>query len=323
MNQLMITLGILIAYLVNLAFSSSEMWRAMFAVGAVPAALMVAAALWFLPESPQWLIANGQAEQARKGIASVADEATADTLVARAQQRIAEEREQRERNAASSGGTARRLLTPDLRPALVVGLTLAAVQQFGGINTIIYYAPTIIQQTGLNASNSIFYSVFIGLINLVMTLVAIRLVDRAKPPRHGARLARPHGGLDLHAGAGVRGRHELGADAAVHGRLHRGLRRRPRPRLLDAARRDLPAVGAGGGIERGHGGQLDLQLRRQPRLPARGLRPRPGRDLLDLRRDLRGRVLLRRPLPARDQGPRPGTDRGGAERPLRTRPGTA
>ncbi|MEW1611697.1 MULTISPECIES: sugar porter family MFS transporter [unclassified Streptomyces] len=179
MNQLMITLGILIAYLVNLAFSSSEMWRAMFAVGAIPAALMVAATVWFLPESPQWLISHGQADRAREGIASVTDEATADTLVARAQQRIAEEREKAERNSRTADRGAKKLFTPDVRPALVVGLTLAAVQQFGGINTIIYYAPTIIQQTGLNASNSIFYSVFIGVINLLMTLVAIRLVDRA------------------------------------------------------------------------------------------------------------------------------------------------
>ncbi|MFJ4967568.1 sugar porter family MFS transporter [Streptomyces sp. NPDC088755] len=179
MNQLMITLGILIAYLVNLAFSSSEMWRAMFAVGAIPAALMVAATVWFLPESPQWLISHGQADRAREGIASVTDEAAADTLVARAQQRIAEEREKAERNSRTADRGAKKLFTPDVRPALVVGLTLAAVQQFGGINTIIYYAPTIIQQTGLNASNSIFYSVFIGVINLLMTLVAIRLVDRA------------------------------------------------------------------------------------------------------------------------------------------------
>ncbi|MFC8626167.1 sugar porter family MFS transporter [Streptomyces anulatus] len=179
MNQLMITLGILIAYLVNLAFSSSEMWRAMFAVGAVPAALMVAATLWFLPESPQWLISHGQVDRARRGIASVTDEATADELVARAQHRIAAEREKQKRNAGAPDQGARKLLAPDLRPALVVGLTLAVVQQFGGINTIIYYAPTIIQQTGLNASNSIFYSVFIGVINLVMTLIAIRLVDRA------------------------------------------------------------------------------------------------------------------------------------------------
>ncbi|WP_411080811.1 sugar porter family MFS transporter [Streptomyces sp. cmx-18-6] len=179
LNQLMITLGILIAYLVNLAFASSEMWRAMFAVGAVPAALMVAASLWFLPESPQWLISHGQADRARRGIASVTDEATANELVARAQHRIAEEREKKARQSAEADRGARKLLTPDVRPALVVGLTLAAVQQFGGINTIIYYAPTIIQQTGLNASNSIFYSVFIGVINLVMTLAAIRLVDRA------------------------------------------------------------------------------------------------------------------------------------------------
>ncbi|HBF80591.1 MAG TPA: MFS transporter [Streptomyces sp.] len=184
MNQLMITIGILVAYLVNLAFSSSEMWRAMFAVGAVPAALMVAASLWFLPESPQWLISHGQVDRARRGIAALTDEATADELIARARHRIDAERAKERgdkdpRDSGAADGGIRRLLTPDVRPALVVGLTLAAVQQCGGINTIIYYAPTIIQQTGLNASNSIFYSVFIGAINLLMTLVAIRLVDRA------------------------------------------------------------------------------------------------------------------------------------------------
>ncbi|MEU4308498.1 sugar porter family MFS transporter [Streptomyces rochei] len=179
MNQLMITLGILVAYLVNLAFSADGTWRAMFAVGAVPALLMVAATLWFLPESPQWLISHGQDDRARRAIASVTDEATADRLIERARRRIAEEREKQEADPGATGQGTRKLLMPDVRPALVVGLALAAVQQLGGINTIIYYAPTIIQQTGLNASNSIFYSVFIGVINLVMTLVALRLVDRA------------------------------------------------------------------------------------------------------------------------------------------------
>ncbi|MEV6110479.1 sugar porter family MFS transporter [Streptomyces sp. NPDC051940] len=179
LNQLMITAGILVAYLVNLVFSSAEAWRAMFAVGAVPALLMVAATLWLLPESPQWLIAHGRPEVAHRWIASVTDDATADRLVERTRQRLAEERAERERQTLASGQRTRRLLAPDVRPALILGLTLAAVQQFGGINTIIYYAPTIIEGTGLSASNSIFYSVFIGIINLAMTLVAIRVVDRS------------------------------------------------------------------------------------------------------------------------------------------------
>ncbi|GAA2065391.1 sugar porter family MFS transporter [Streptomyces albiaxialis] len=187
LNQMMITVGILVAYLVNLAFAGSEMWRAMFAVGAIPALVLVAATLWVLPESPQWLIAHGHVDAARRDIAAVTNEATADALIARARRRIEGQRDKDAEAGAPEGKPegepekkgARRMLAPDVRPALVVGLVLAAVQQFGGINTIIYYAPTIIQQTGLNASNSIFYSVAIGVINLVMTLVAIRLVDRA------------------------------------------------------------------------------------------------------------------------------------------------
>jgi sugar porter (SP) family MFS transporter len=72
----------------------------------------------------------------------------------------------------------RALLASRVRPALVVGLVLAAMQQFAGINTIMYYAPTIMQETGLSASNSIYYSVAIGVINLAMTVVSLRLIDR-------------------------------------------------------------------------------------------------------------------------------------------------
>ena len=174
LNQLLITIGILIAYFVNLAFSSGGVWRGMFAVGAIPALVMLLGAAFVLPESPEWLGTHGRIDQARALVASVTNEATADRL-------IEQRRQRRERLAADRPAQrgARLWRSARVRPALVVGLTLAAVQQFGGINTIIYYAPTIMKETGLTAGNSILYSVAIGVINLVMTVVAIRLIDRA------------------------------------------------------------------------------------------------------------------------------------------------
>ncbi|MEU3950430.1 MFS transporter [Streptomyces sp. NPDC029526] len=75
-------------------------------------------------------------------------------------------------------GGMRALWVPAVRPALLVGVILAALQQFSGINTILYYAPTIMGQAGLSASNAIYYSVFIGIVNVIITVVSLGLVDR-------------------------------------------------------------------------------------------------------------------------------------------------
>jgi SP family galactose:H+ symporter-like MFS transporter len=177
LNQLLITVGLLAAYLVNLVFAGSEDWRAMFWVGAVPALALALGMLW-VPESPAWLLAKGRVGEAKAEIASVAGDEGADRAIALFQRQDAA----RWRTQANGQGPERKgwrvLASAHLRPAVVVGVTLAALQQFAGINTIIYYAPTIMQDTGLSASNSIFYSVAIGVINLAMTLVSIRLVDR-------------------------------------------------------------------------------------------------------------------------------------------------
>jgi MFS transporter, SP family, galactose:H+ symporter len=170
LNQLLITVGILVSYLVDLAFAGAENWRGMFAVGGIPAAVIAVGALCLLPESPAWQLRHGREEEARKFITFVTDKEHADQLI--------ERWAGLERLEGLKTGW-RVLMAPRVRPALIVGLTLAAVQQFGGINTVIYYAPTIIQQTGLTASNSIFYSVAIGAINLVMTIVAFQFIDRA------------------------------------------------------------------------------------------------------------------------------------------------
>jgi MFS transporter, SP family, galactose:H+ symporter len=177
LNQLLITLGLLAAYLVNVAFASSENWRAMFWVGAIPAAALAVAALR-LPESPAWLIAKGRIPDAKAMISSVAGAVGADQVIERYRREAVARREAQ----AAEGGEERQgwrvLLARHVRAAVFVGLTLAALQQFGGINTIMYYAPTIMQETGLSASNSIVYSVAIGVVNLAMTIVSIRLVDR-------------------------------------------------------------------------------------------------------------------------------------------------
>ena len=67
-----------------------------------------------------------------------------------------------------------------IKAALVVGVGLAVLQQVSGINTVIYYAPTIIQFTGIDSSAAaILASIAVGIVNVGMTLVAIRLLDRA------------------------------------------------------------------------------------------------------------------------------------------------
>lgn len=177
LNQLMQTVGMLVAYVVNLAFSASGDWRAMFWVGVVPAVLLVVVARR-LPESPAWLIAEGRMDAARDMLGSVAGSEGADTVIERYRREDEQQRRQREQDRRPEQKGWRALLRPRVRPALVVGVGLAALQQFVGINTVLYYAPTIMEQTGLSASNSIVYSVIIGVVNLAMTIVSLRLIDR-------------------------------------------------------------------------------------------------------------------------------------------------
>jgi SP family galactose:H+ symporter-like MFS transporter len=166
--QLMVTLGIVVSYGVGLAFSRSGDWRAMFAVGLVPAALLLAGMLR-APETPAWLDAHGETEQARRVLLQVVDEDEAERLL----------RDLGRPDAATTRTGARALLHSRAAAALLIGVTLAAVQQLSGINAVIAYAPAIMERTGLTASNSILYSLPIALANVGATLVSIRLVDRS------------------------------------------------------------------------------------------------------------------------------------------------
>ena len=176
LNQLLITIGLLVSYVVDLVFAGSHDWRAMFAIGLIPA-LALAIGTLFLPESPSWLLDRGKVARARSEIAAVGGDDAADKTIAR-YKREQEERKREGGDQETDRKGFRVLLKPSLRAALVVGGTLAVLQQFAGINTIMYYAPTIMQRSGLSSSNSILYSVFIGVINFAATILSMRLIDR-------------------------------------------------------------------------------------------------------------------------------------------------
>ncbi len=168
--QLAVTIGIVVAYLVGLAFDSSEDWRAMLGLGAVPA-LFLFVGMLRMPQSPRWLVMAGRDFEAR-AVLSRMRSGDPDT--------IEQEIDEIKGEVAAKPGTWRDLGHPVIKAALVVGIGLAVLQQVTGINTVIYYAPTIVQDTGVDSSSAaILASVAVGLVNVGMTLVAIRLLDRA------------------------------------------------------------------------------------------------------------------------------------------------
>jgi sugar porter (SP) family MFS transporter len=167
--QLAVTIGILAAYLVGLALEPAGDWRWMLGLGAVPA-LLLAGGMIKMPQSPRWLVMSGQEFKAR---------ATLEKIRAGGPHEIEVEIEEIEEAVGEEPGKWSELRTPIMRAALTVGVGLAILQQITGINTVIYYAPTIVEYTGIDSSSSaILASIGVGIVNVGMTIVAIRLLDR-------------------------------------------------------------------------------------------------------------------------------------------------
>lgn len=165
--QLAITLGILLAYVVNFALSSFGAWRWMLGLAAVPAVILFVG-MYLVPETPRYLIKNGYMESARSVLRRSRGREDIEGEVEEIQKV-----EQEEAQLAAS-----ELLSGWVRPMLVVGIGLAVLQQLVGINTIIYYAPTIINSTGVGVSVSILATVGVGIVNVLFTFVAIWLIDK-------------------------------------------------------------------------------------------------------------------------------------------------
>ena len=168
--QLAVTVGIVVAYLTDYAFAGIEGWRWMLGLAVVPA-LVFGTGMFFLPETPRWLIRGGHHEVAQRVLVRIRELSDVSVEIEEIKASLAQQAE---------SGHWTDLLRRQVRPALVVGLGLAIFQQITGINTVIYYAPRILQSAGFNsASGAILATVGVGVVNVGMTIVAMFLVDRA------------------------------------------------------------------------------------------------------------------------------------------------
>jgi sugar porter (SP) family MFS transporter len=184
LNQLTIVVGILAAQIVNWliarpvldgatqeairqSWNGQFAWRWMFTAVAVPSVVFFAAA-FFVPESPRWLVQKNRAEAARRVLARIGGAHYADSVLQQIRDSIGAETRVR----------LAEVLAPGLRRILGVGIVLAALQQWSGINVIFNYAEEIYRGAGYSISGILFNIVITGAINLAFTLVALGFVDR-------------------------------------------------------------------------------------------------------------------------------------------------
>lgn len=170
-NQLTIVIGILITNLVNylLADMGSEAWRWMFGLGTIPSLFFLIGVFW-LPESPRWLLMAGKTDKARVVLQEIGSREFAESTLTDIKKTL--------------GGTEKKqssykaVFAKAVRPAVIVGITLAVFQQLCGINVVFNYTSTIFESVGASLDRQLFETVSIGIVNLLFTLLAMWQVDK-------------------------------------------------------------------------------------------------------------------------------------------------
>ena len=184
--QLAVTIGFLGAYLTNfqlLHFSQSgavlntgwmnlvfvsEVWRGMLGFCSLPAILFFCI-IFFIPESPRWLILKGRDERAvgifRKIYLS---EVEVDTQLQDTKSVVQSE----------TKSDWKFLLQPGIFKAVLIGAAIAILGQFMGVNAVLYYGPTIFEEAGLSGGDALFSQVLVGIVNVVTTVIAVFIIDK-------------------------------------------------------------------------------------------------------------------------------------------------
>jgi SP family arabinose:H+ symporter-like MFS transporter len=170
MYQLMVTAGILVAFLSDTAFSASGNWHAMLGVLAIPS-LILAVAVFFLPNSPRWLAAKGRHVEASHVLHMLRDTSE------KARQELEDIRESLK---LKQNGWGLFKTNANVRRAVFLGMLLQAMQQFTGMNIIMYYAPKIFSLAGFTSTRQqMIATIIVGLTFVLATFIAINMVDKS------------------------------------------------------------------------------------------------------------------------------------------------
>ncbi|HOZ96102.1 MAG TPA: sugar porter family MFS transporter [Niabella sp.] len=169
-NQLTIVIGILITNLVNYTLRNSgpDAWRLMVGFGAIPSGLFLLGVIW-LPESPRWLLKEGKDSQA----VAVLNKIGSVNYVAETLSGI-----KGSLNASNVKFNYSGVFKKAVFPAVAIGIGLAVFQQFCGINVVFNFTTTIFESVGFSKDDQLKQTVFIGIINLIFTLLAMWQVDK-------------------------------------------------------------------------------------------------------------------------------------------------
>ncbi|MEO0369101.1 MAG: sugar porter family MFS transporter [Pseudomonadota bacterium] len=193
LNQLNIVLGISVAFFTNymvLQLASLEStwaltagfeqwnWRWMLGLEMLPAMLYFIGLIW-VPESPRWLVMQRREDEALAVLSRASHSGSARAELKSIVDALDEERQ---RNSGDDGKSIlsklKTLSQPSMRLVMIVGISIAVLQQITGINAVFFYAPMIFELSGLGTDAAFMQAILVGLTNLVFTLVAISLIDR-------------------------------------------------------------------------------------------------------------------------------------------------
>lgn len=184
--QLAITIGFLGAYLVNyqlvlgadtaaqssnqwiVKVFSDEIWRGMLGMETVPA-LLFFLIIFFIPESPRWLVLKNKEMRASRILQRIYGSKSESEVQINAIRQVA---------GGESKSEWSLLLRPGILKAVIIGASIAILGQFMGVNAVLYYGPSIFQESGLSSGDSLFYQVLVGMVNMLTTVLALVIIDK-------------------------------------------------------------------------------------------------------------------------------------------------